>query len=103
MAEKVGTAYLKASEQYSLLENNVIIDDSLEDDPFYKNLIYGFNIIDGSNLSDYHKRMNKLFLLEIFKIPELANQVFNIKLYNIHKEVLDIKKDTRNIVQKFIY
>lgn len=101
LAEKIGTAYLKASEQYSLLENKVIIDYSLEDDPYYKNLIYGFNIIDGSNLSDYHKRMNKLFLLEIFKIPELANQVFNIKLDDIHKEVLDIKKDTRNIVQKF--
>lgn len=101
LAEKIGAAYLKASEQYSELENNVIIDNSLEDDSYYKSLIYGFNIIDGSNLSDYHKRINKLFLLELFKIPELANQVFNIKLDGIHKEVLDIKKDTRDIVKKF--
>ncbi|QIK58331.1 ATP-binding protein [Dysgonomonas sp. HDW5A] len=102
LAEKIGDAYLKASNIYSELgRDEVIIDDSLEDDPYYKNLIYGFNIIDGSDLPDYHKQMNKLFLLELFKIPELANQVFNIKLDNIHKEVLDIKKDTRDLVQKF--
>lgn len=101
LAEKIGAAYLKASEQHSELENNVIIDNSLENDPYYKDLIYGFNVIDGGDLSDYYKRMSKLFLLEIFKTPELANQVFNIKLDNIHKEVLDIKKDTRDIVQKF--
>lgn len=100
LAEKIGTAYLKASEQYSTLENEVIIDSSLEDDSYYKHLIYGFNVIDGGDIPDYHKRMNKLFLLEIFKTPELANQIFNIKLDNIHKEVLDIKRDTRNIVQK---
>jgi|GEM_PF-2751404 len=101
LAEKIEAAYLKASEQYSELENNVIIDNSLENNPYYKNLIYGFSVIDEGDLPDYYKRMSKLFLLEIFKTPELANQVFNIKLDNIHKEVLDIKKDTRDIVQKF--
>lgn len=85
LAEKIGAAYLKASEQHSELENNVIIDNSLENDPYYKDLIYGFNVIDGGDLSDYYKRMSKLFLLEIFKTPELANQVFNIKLDNIRR------------------
>lgn len=99
LADKLGTAYQKASEKYS--ESDIIIDGSLEDDSYYKNLIYGFSIIDGEELSEYNKRMGKLFLLEIFKVPELTNQVFNIKLDNIHKDVLDIKKDTRNIIQKF--
>ncbi len=97
LAEKIGTAYVKASERYSELENEEIIDNSLEDDPYYENLIYGFSVIDGGNLSDYSKRMNKLFLLEIFKTPELTNQVFNIKLDNIYKTELDIKKDTEEI------
>lgn len=69
LAEKIGTAYVKASERYSELENEEIIDNSLEDDSYYENLIYGFSVIDGGNLSDYSKRMNKLFLLEIFKTP----------------------------------
>lgn len=97
LSEKIGTAYMKASERYSELGSEIIIDNSLENAPYYESLIYGFSVIDGSDLSDYFKQMNKLFLLEIFKIPELTNQVFNIKLDNIYKTELDIKKDTEEI------
>ena len=104
LGEKVGAAFIRASEICHELGYQDI-DPSLVDDPYYETLLYSFNAIDGSDLLDDDKLMNKLFLEEIFKIPELRDQVFNKKLDDIYQDVKEIKailqKDTVNYLSAY--
>lgn len=100
IAERVGAAYTKASERHINLDEDLENEILLFDDPYYQKLIYSnFNIIDGSELSDYYRQLSKLFLVELFKDPETANHIINNKLDNIQKDILEIKGNTSEIIK----
>lgn len=103
VADKISDAFIKASSNHvdfdSNLENQINI---FEEDGYYSQLLYGFSLIDGDDLSSYHKQISKLFLIEIFKDETLRNLLFNEKLDGIKKDTIEIKSFVHDIKDKFI-
>ncbi|MDR2956241.1 MAG: tetratricopeptide repeat protein [Prevotella sp.] len=102
-AEKIGQAYLDASTKFSELDKDQL-DAALKnelsligDDSYYHQLIYSFSLVDGKELSDYHKCNCKLFLSELFKDENLRWWVINTKLDDIHREVIGIRDNIKHL------
>lgn len=101
--EKIEGAYLKASErQLELDEDAEQAIHNIGQNEYYAQLIYGFNLIDGESLSQDHKNINKLFLMELFKDDTLKHLLFNEKLDNIKQDTILIRKNIDDLKEKFI-
>lgn len=103
VADKIGGAFLKASSNHVKLDDNVENQINIfEEDEYYSQLIYGFSLVDGEDLSPYHKQISKLFLIEIFKDETLKNILYNEKLDSLKKDTIEIKSVVQDIKGKFI-
>ena len=104
IADKIGKALHKAFNNQLKLDEGVEDQTRIfEDDEYYSQLIYGFDLINGEDLSPYHKNKSKLFLVELFKDDKLKSLLFNEKLDYIKKDTIEIKSTAHDIKKKLIY
>lgn len=103
IAEERSKAYLNASNKQLFLDDEIKNElHALEDDEYYSQLIYGFDLINGEELSSYHKDMSKLFLLEIFKDEKLKAELFNAKIDSIKQDTIKTKLNTEILKARLI-